>query len=35
MESTNYASVRVKTETYKALKKAAIEEGIPFTRLMM
>jgi hypothetical protein len=34
MESTKYASVRVKIETYRDLKKAAIDEGIPFTRLI-
>ena len=34
MESTKYASVRVKAETYRKLKKAAIDEGIPFTRLI-
>ena len=27
MESTQYASVRVKVETYRDLKKAAIDEG--------
>jgi len=34
MQSTKYASVRVKVETYRDLKKAAIDEGIPFTRLI-
>ena len=34
MESTKYASVRVKVETYRDLKKAAIDEGIPFTQLI-
>ena len=34
MESTKYASVRVKIDTYKALKKAAVDEGIPFTRMI-
>lgn len=34
MESTKYASVRVKVETYRKLKKAAIDEGVPFTRFI-
>ena len=34
MENTKYASVRVKVETYRDLKKAAIDEGIPFTQLI-
>ena len=34
MESTKYASVRVKVETYREMKQVALDAGIPFTRLM-
>ena len=34
MESTKYASVRVKVETYREMKRVALDAGIPFTRLM-
>ena len=34
MENTKYASVRAKVETYRQLKKEALDEGIPFTRLI-
>ena len=34
MESTKYASVRVKVETYREMKQLALDAGIPFTRLM-
>ena len=35
MESTKYASVRVKVETYREMKRVALDAGIPFTRLMV
>ena len=34
MESTKYASVRVKVETYREMKQVALDAGMPFTRLM-
>ena len=34
MESTKYASVKVKVETYREMKRVALDAGIPFTRLM-
>ena len=34
MESTKYASVRVKVETYREMKQVALDAGILFTRLM-
>ncbi len=34
MKNRKYASVRVKVETYRQLKKEALDEGIPFTRLI-
>lgn len=34
MKSTKYAAVRVKVETYREMKQAALDAGMPFTRLM-
>lgn len=34
MESTKYASVRVRIETYREMKQMALDAGIPFTRTM-
>jgi len=34
MEKTKYASARVKADTYREMKMTAINDGIPFTKLM-
>lgn len=34
MKSRNYASVRVRADTYRELKKAAVDEGVTFTSLI-